>query len=75
MCRRLMPAWPKACFRLAKARLALNMYEDAAVAAFEGCKLDNTNEDLKNLLRECVAKGKEEHQKKIAAGGGETTAP
>ena len=70
-----MPAWPKACFRLAKARLALNMYEDAAVAAFEGCKLDNTNEDLKNLLRECVAKGKEEHQKKIAAEGGETTAP
>lgn len=63
-----MPAWPKACFRLAKARLALKMYEDAAVAAFEGCKLDDTNIDLKNLLREAVALGKEEHQRKIASG-------
>lgn len=63
-----MPVWPKACFRLAKARLALNMYEDAAVAAFEGCKLDDSNLDLKNLLRQCVALGKEDHQKKIASG-------
>lgn len=68
ICRRLMPAWPKACFRLAKARLALKMYEEAAVAAFEGCKLDDANIDLKNLLRECVAQGKEDHQRKIASG-------
>ena len=68
ICRRLMPAWPKACFRLAKARLALKMYEEAAVAAFEGCKLDDANVDLKNLLRECVAQGKEDHQRKIASG-------
>jgi hypothetical protein len=68
ICRRLMPAWPKACFRLAKARLALKLYEEAAVAAFEGCKLDDANIDLKNLLRECVAQGKEDHQRKIASG-------
>lgn len=35
ICRRLRPDWPKACFRLAQARLALGRYEDAAVAAFE----------------------------------------
>lgn len=62
-----MPEWPKACFRLAKARLALKLYEDAAVAAFEGCKLDDKNVDLKNLLRECVALGKEDHQRKLAS--------
>ena len=63
-----MPGWPKACFRLAKARLALKMFEEAAVAAFEGCKLDDSNVDLKNLLRECVALGKEDHQRKLASG-------
>ena len=68
ICRRLLPVWPKACFRLAKARLALKLFEEAAVAAFEGCKLDDTNVDLKNLLRECVSLGKKDHQRKLASG-------
>lgn len=37
------------------------------MAAFEGCKLDDKNLDLKNLLRECVALGKEDHQRKLAS--------
>eukprot|EP00596_Hydrurales_sp_CCMP1899_P002025 CAMPEP_0119033504 /NCGR_PEP_ID=MMETSP1177-20130426/546_1 /TAXON_ID=2985 /ORGANISM="Ochromonas sp, Strain CCMP1899" /LENGTH=510 /DNA_ID=CAMNT_0006990289 /DNA_START=229 /DNA_END=1758 /DNA_ORIENTATION=- len=65
VCRRLMPSWSKACFRLAKARLAMKQYEDAALAAFEGCKLDDKNEGLKDLLREAVKLGQEEHQRKL----------
>ena len=42
MCRGLQPEWPKGCYRLATARLACGLFEDAedaAVAAFEGIKL------------------------------------
>ena len=42
-------------------------YEDAAVAAFEGIKLDNNNADLKRLTKEAVAKGKEQFQKQRQA--------
>jgi ankyrin repeat protein len=63
MCRRLAPSWPKGAFRLATARFALGMFEEAAVAAFEGCKLDDSNVELKGLLKLAVEKGKEEYQK------------
>ena len=66
MCRRLKPDWPKGAYRVAAARMALGMYEDAAVAAFEGCKLDENNEELKKILKEAVAKGREEHLSKSA---------
>mmetsp|Transcript_6598 Transcript_6598/g.11075 ORF Transcript_6598/g.11075 Transcript_6598/m.11075 type:complete len:518 (-) Transcript_6598:1186-2739(-) len=66
ICRHLRPNWTRACFRLASARLALKQYEDAALAAFEGVKLDEKNEDLKELLRKCVKAGQVEHQLKIA---------
>eukprot|EP01034_Spumella_vulgaris_P025300 gene25300-31740_t len=56
MCRRLKPDWTKGCYRLGAARLALGLYEDAAVAAFEGCKLDDKNQELKLLLQTCVKK-------------------
>ena len=52
----------KAFYRVAVARMALERYEDAAVAAFEGCKLDDSNVELKNLLKEAVARGREKHQ-------------
>ena len=55
----------KGCYRLASARFALEQYEDAAVAAFEGCKLDDNNEDLKKLLKLAVSKGQEEHKKRM----------
>lgn len=63
VCRGLRPHWDKACLRLAKARMALEMYEDAAVAAFEGLKLDNSNKTLKELTNQCVKLGREQHQK------------
>lgn len=66
VCRRLRPDWTKGCYRLAAARLFLNQFEDAAVAAFEGCKLDEGNKDLKALLQLAVKKGQEDHKKKIA---------
>ena len=66
VCRRLRPDWTKGCYRLAAARLELGLYEDAAVAAFEGIKLDSNNLPLKTLCQEAVKRGKEEHQKKVA---------
>jgi hypothetical protein len=38
--------------------LALGQHEDAAVAAFEGLNHDKENEELKQLLRDAVKKGK-----------------
>lgn len=66
VCRRLKPDWPKGCYRLAAARLALGCFEDAAVAAFEGCKLDDSNADLKSILKKAVALGQQEHRAKLA---------
>jgi tetratricopeptide (TPR) repeat protein len=63
VCRRLAPSWSKGCYRLAAARLALKQYEDAALAAFEGCKLDPKNEELKLFLQKAVKEGQKEHQK------------
>ena len=66
VCRRLDANWPKGCFRLAQARLALGLYEDAAVAAFEGCRLDEANAELKKILQTAVKMGQEEHQRRLA---------
>ena len=68
VCRRLKPEWTKGCFRLAAARLALEMYEEAAIAAFEGSRLDEENTDLKGILREAVKQGQLAHQAKIGKG-------
>ncbi len=66
VCRRLRPDWTKGCYRLAAARLHLNQFEDAAVAAFEGCKLDEKNKELKALLQLAVKRGQEEHKATLA---------
>jgi ankyrin repeat protein len=66
LCRHLAPDWPKGCYRLALARFELGLYEDAAVAAFEGCKLDENNEELKTLMQKAVKKGREEHQRMLS---------
>ena len=68
ICRRLNPKWPKGCYRLASARLALGLYEDAAVAAFEGTKLDENNSELKQILKEAVRLGRLEYEKKENKG-------
>ncbi len=70
VCRFLKPDWPKGCYRLGQARMACGLYEDAAVAAFEGMKLDNNNAELKKLTQEAVKRGKGEHQKKLKAAEG-----
>lgn len=64
MCRKIAPDWAKGAFRLASARFAFGMYEDAAVAAFEGCKLDDDNIELKKILSESVRIAKQEYQMK-----------
>lgn len=69
VCRQLDPTWPKGCYRLGAARLGLGLYEDAAVAAFEGCKLDDTNSELKTLLQKAVKLGQEHHRKQIQETG------
>jgi ankyrin repeat protein len=67
VCRHLDPNWVKGCYRLATARLACGQYEDAAVAAFEGCKLDEDNEELKSLMKKAVKQGQEAEKAKKAA--------
>jgi len=64
ICRRLDPTWTKGCYRLAAARLAVGNYTEAAVAAFEGCKLDESNQELKSLMQKAVKLGQEEEKKK-----------
>lgn len=67
ICRQLKPDWPRGCYRLATARLAMNQFEDAAVAAFEGVKLDEHNKELKELLQRAVKLGQEDHKRNLAA--------
>lgn len=65
MARSLKPKWPKACYRMAVARLALERYEDAALSAWEGLQEDQENDELKSLLQKCVKKGRQVyHQNK-----------
>ena len=47
--------------------MACGLFEDAAVAAFEGIKLDNNNQDLKRLTKEAVAAGKKQFQEQQQA--------
>mmetsp|Transcript_27942 Transcript_27942/g.43404 ORF Transcript_27942/g.43404 Transcript_27942/m.43404 type:complete len:535 (-) Transcript_27942:345-1949(-) len=54
--------WAKACFRISKAKLALEDYEDAAVWAWNGVTLDNTNDELKRLMQKCINLGKKKHK-------------
>lgn len=63
ICRLLKPEWTKACYRMAAARLALHRYEDAALAAWEGLRLDEDNDELKRMLQKCVKEGRKDHQK------------
>ena len=62
MARVLKPDWPKAAYRLAAARLELERYEDAAVAAWEGLAQDPDNDELKSLLQKCVKRGQRQHR-------------
>ncbi|XP_048526980.1 ankyrin-1-like [Triticum urartu] len=52
MCRMARPLWPKACYREGAALMLLKKYERACEAFADGLKLDPTNGDLANALRE-----------------------
>jgi len=65
ICRQLRPEWPKGCFRMAVARLALKRYEDAALSAWEGLQQDQNNDELKRLLQKCVKHGRKVHQETV----------
>ena len=60
----LDPEWSKAYYRIAVARLALQRFEDAAVAAWEGLQKQPENEELQSLLRKCVKKGRTDYHQK-----------
>ena len=64
ICRYLKPKWVKGCYRLSMARLALERFEDAAVAAWEGLNLDEGNPELETLVTKCIKKGRKEHLEK-----------
>jgi ankyrin repeat protein len=59
MARNLKPDWSKACYRQAVARLALERYEEAAMAAYTGLEIDPDNKELQKLLAKCVSRGRE----------------
>ena len=65
ICRQLRPEWPKACYRMALARMALMRFEDAALSAWEGLQLDQDNDELKRLLQKCVKRGRKVHQETV----------
>ena len=56
--RSLDPTYLKAWFREGKAARAMNDFEGAAVAFFEGLRLDENNADLKNGFEEAVSEGR-----------------
>lgn len=61
ICRYLKPTWAKGWYRLAVAQLALELYETAAMSAWEGLRIDENSSELKSLLQKCVKKGRKEH--------------
>ncbi|CAN6272689.1 unnamed protein product [Urochloa humidicola] len=51
-CRMMRPDWPKACYRQGAAHMLLKDYEKACDAFLDGLKLDPTNVEIENALRE-----------------------
>lgn len=63
LAQKLKPAWTKAYYRQAVALLNLGRHQDAALAAYEGLKLEPANAALQRLLRACVSQGRDAFQK------------
>ncbi|CAM0958108.1 unnamed protein product [Alopecurus aequalis] len=51
-CRIARPHWPKGCYRQGAAFMSLKEYEKACDAFADGLKLEPTNDDIANALRE-----------------------
>ena len=62
-CRQLRPRWAKAYFRLGSALHALQRFEEAAQALFEGVQLEPDNIELARAFREAVDDGRRAHQR------------
>ena len=56
--RALDPTFVKAWYREGEAALALNEYEDAALAFFEGLQIDGESADLKRMFDTAIARGR-----------------
>lgn len=64
--RKLDGTLAKACYREGMARMALGQFEEAAVALFEGTKLDTASKEIESKFKEAVAKGKTAHRAKVS---------
>lgn len=60
-CRALKPDWAKACYREGASLYALQRFEEAANAFYEGVKLDPDNKEMVDSFREAVEAGRKFH--------------
>lgn len=65
LARKLRPQWTKPCYRKAVALLELQRHQDAALAAYEGLRLEPSNAELQKLLRTIVKLGREVFQQHL----------
>ncbi|TMW55608.1 hypothetical protein Poli38472_010490 [Pythium oligandrum] len=61
--KKLKPEWAKAHFREGQCLEALGLFEDAAVAMWAAVQCEPKNRTLEKRFQECVARGREHHQK------------
>ena len=57
---RLDPRFVKGYFRLGKARMAQGQYEDAAMAFWEGFRVDDSSAEMKKMMQQAVVKARQE---------------
>ena len=59
----------QAWYREGSAAEALELYQEAAEAYFEGCRVDPDNRDLAQGFQRAIAAGKKQHAERQAAKG------
>lgn len=64
--KKLKPQWAKALFREGQCLEALKLYEEAACAMWSAMQLAPDDKVLKKRFQACVARGREDHQAKLA---------
>ncbi|KAK9833842.1 hypothetical protein WJX74_007548 [Apatococcus lobatus] len=68
----LRPSYVKAWFREGSAAEGLTMYQEAAEAYFEGCRVDPDNRDLAQGFQRAVAAGRKQHAERQEADPSQT---
>jgi len=66
--RTLKPDYMKAYYREGMAHQELGHWEEAAQAYFEGCRIENENDELIKRFQHAMKMAKEEHKSKAEAG-------